>query len=89
MAGSSLQMSANVPSIFTVSNACLGEGDTGRMRLLAEEERYDQDTVAIGDVGMFTIDSIWEDEFTVVPSHIPFIEEHLFVIFQCSAHISM
>ena len=45
MVGSILQVSANVPSIFTVSDACPGEGDAGRLRLLAEVERYDQDTV--------------------------------------------
>ena len=51
-------MSANVPSIFPVSGACLRKCDEGRLHLLTAEERYDQDTVAIGGIGMFTIDGI-------------------------------
>ena len=56
MAGSVLQMAANVPSIFPVSGACLRKCDEGRLHLLTAEERYDQDTVAIGNIVMFTID---------------------------------
>src|SRR5436853_123002 len=78
MPGSSLEMPTNVPSIFPVSNACLLKCDAGRLRLLAEEERHNQDTVPIGNIGMFTINGIWEGELTVVSSHVPFVKEHLF-----------
>jgi hypothetical protein len=89
IAGSLLQVSAKVPPIFTMGRARLLKSDAGRLYLLTEQECDDQDTVAIGDIGMFPIDGLWEDEFTVIGAHVPFVQQDIFDLFQSGPPISM
>jgi hypothetical protein len=75
-------MPALVAPVFTVRRAGPGERDASRLRHFTGEQGDDQDAVAIGNIGVFPIDGIGEGDLTVIASHAPFVEEHLFGLIQ-------
>jgi len=82
-------MPAGVPSIFAVRRSGLRECDTSRERALTGEERYDQDAVSIGNIGVLPIYGFREGKLAVIASHVPFVEEDLFGIFQSTTQVSV
>ena len=48
-----------------------------------------QDPVAVGDVRLFGIDSLWQIKFPVVGSHAPFINQQFLDLFEQTAHVSV